>query len=115
MRESGCAYSPVYCGLRKSDMSMMTNFCPPLMAKSWVGVANMLCTPPASSCTKFAATVGCAGVERSRMTTPFTRFEAPSRESAAQRPSGETVTSLMVRASTWTESVLNRLEGSVMS
>src|SRR3712207_8394582 len=45
------------------------------------------------------ATFGCAGFARSRITTPFTRFDAPSRDSTPYRPSGDTVTSLIVRAS----------------
>jgi hypothetical protein len=47
--------------------------------------------------------------------TPLTRLDAPSREMDAYRPSGETVTSLIVRASTRIESVLTMLFRSVMS
>ena len=49
------------------------------------------------------------------MTTPFTRFEAPSRVSTPYRPSGDTVTSLIVRASIRIESVRTMLFMSVMS
>jgi hypothetical protein len=49
------------------------------------------------------------------MTTPFTRLDAPSRDNAPHRPSGDTVTSLIVRASTWTESVFRGFAKSEMS
>ena len=49
------------------------------------------------------------------ITTPFRRFDAPSRLSAAYRPFGATFTSFTVRASTWMESVLKMLVGSVTS
>ena len=49
------------------------------------------------------------------MTMPLRRLEAPSREITQTRPSSETFTSLVVRASTTSESVMTGAAGSVTS
>ena len=52
--------------------------------------------------------LGCAGSSNERMTIPFFRVEAFSRVSTPYLPSSVVIMSLMVRASTTTESVITR-------
>src|SRR5687767_11212728 len=101
----GWRYSLTYVGLARSSVLMITYLDPPDTANRWSFVANMLCTPPVSSVSNDDAIFGCAGSARSSSTTPLMRLDAPSRDSAAYRASGDTVTSLIVRASTLMESV----------
>ena len=55
------------------------------------------------------------GSVQSTMTIPLRRLDAPSREITQSSPSSETLTSLVVRASTMSESVSTGLAGSVTS
>ena len=55
------------------------------------------------------------GSVQSTITIPLRRLDAPSREITQTRPSSETFTSLVVRASTTSESVRSGFAGSVTS
>ena len=55
------------------------------------------------------------GSLQSTITIPFRRLDAPSREITQTLPSSETFTSLVVRASTMSESVRTGFAGSVTS
>ena len=83
------------------------------MCPSWMKV---LWTPPVSWSSYSASLVTPVdGSETSRITRPFRRFEAPSREITAVAPSSLIFTSFTVRASTCTTSTISRLSGSVTS
>ena len=72
---------------------------------------KVLCTPPVTVSVNSAIGLGWAGSSKERITMPFLRVDAPSRVSTPYFPSSVVITSLMVRASTTTESVIDGAAG----
>jgi hypothetical protein len=75
----------------------------------------VLCTPPLTVSVKSAIGFGWAGSSRLRITIPFFRDDDCSRVMTAYFPSSVLITSLMIRASTTTESVIFGFAGSETS
>ena len=107
---------PTRWGTEGSSILTMSKRRPPDSAYTCPAWMKVLWTPPVSWSSYSASfRTPVPGSDTSRMTSPFRRLEAPSREITAVAPSSEIFTSLTVRASTCTTSTISRFSGSVTS